>query len=211
MSPSPPPTDDRAEDERRLVTGLLANDPGVVREFLERTHHPVWCLACRVTRDFDERRDFAHDALLGVLEDMASGRFEYRHPGGFWSWFRRRAYFRLLDSRRRARLRQGREHTPTADEPALEEYGVTDTFTKELERVELAAAVEDCLERVPNEMHRRALRLLLAQEWQYQQIADALAAPLNSVRVWILRGRAAMRRCLATRWGLWPGGTGDRA
>lgn len=211
MPPSLPPPADPAADERRLVDGLLANDPAIVREFLARTHHPVWCLACRVTRDADERRDFAHDALLGVLDDLARGRFEYRHPGGFWSWFRRRAYFRLLDARRRARLRRDREHVPGEGEPSLEEYGVTASFETEVERVELAAAVEDCLERVPNETHRRALRLLLGQELAYQQVAEALAAPLNSVRVWILRGRAALRRCLATRWGLWPAGERDGA
>lgn len=204
MSAEPPADPDRARDEQRLVGALLAGDREAVREFLARTHHPVWCLAARVTRDPDERRDWAHDALLGILDDLARGRFEYRRPGSFWAWFRTRVYFRLLDARRRARTREQREAVPADDTPDLTAFGVTHDPHEELERVRIAAAVEDCLERLEHPEQRRALRLLLGQELPYQEIADALAAPLNSVRVWILRARIALRRCLAARWGILP-------
>lgn len=204
MSAELPPDPDRARDERRLVTGLLAGEREAIREFLSRTHHPVWCLAARVARDPDERRDWAHDALLGILDDLQSGRFEYRRPGSFWAWFRTRVYFRLLDARRRARAREKREIAQEETAPDLAAFGVGHDPHEELERVQLAAAVEDCLERIEHPDQRRALRLLLAQELPYQEIAGVLAAPLNSVRVWILRARIALRRCLAARWGILP-------
>ncbi len=212
MAATDPPGVDPAADERTLVEGLLAGDARAVRRFLERTHHPVWCLACRVTRDRDERRDWASEALLGILDDLARGRFEYRRPGSFWAWFRKRVYFRLLDARRRAALRHRRELLADAPEPdALAEYGVPGDASDEVERVQIGAAVEDCLERIPHLEQRRTLRLLLHGELAYQAIAETIGAPLNSVRVWILRGRIALRRCLAQRWGLLPANGGEDA
>ncbi len=203
---------DAALDERALVDGLLAGDAAAVRRFLERTHHPAWCLACRVTRDADERRDWSSNALLGILDDLKRGRFEYRRPGSFWAWFRKRVYFRLLDERRRALTRQRREPSADADTAMdLAEYGAPGDASDEFERVEVAAAVEDCLERIPHLEQRRSLRLLLHEELAYQAIAETIGAPINSVRVWILRGRIALRRCLAQRWGLVPAEGGDGA
>ena len=41
------------------------------------------------------------------------------------------------------------------------------------------------------------LQLLIEDDASYQQIAESLGAPLNTVRVWILRGRRALRRSSA--------------
>ncbi len=196
-----PPTID-LHDERTLLEGLERRDLRTREAFLTATHHPVYCLACRVTRDPDLRRDWAHTALLGVLSDVEQGRFVFRHAGGFWSWFRKRAYFRLLDERRRHLKQTARERQGDDESLDLQEFGVVSNPTAELERVELAAAVEDCLSRIAADKPKRALSLMLGQELDHAAIAEALRAPVNSVRVWVMRGRVALRRCLADRWGL---------
>lgn len=204
---APPAVD--VHDERTLLEGLQRRDPRTRDAFLRATHHPLYCLACRVTRDPDLRRDWAHTALLGVLADIEQGRFVFRHAGGFWSWFRKRAYFRLLDERRRHLKQQSRERQQDAHEdeaPDFREFGVETNPSAELERVELAAAVEDCLTRIAAEKPRRALALLLGQDLDHEGIAAALSAPANSVRVWVMRGRVALRKCLAVRWGFLPPG-----
>lgn len=198
-----PPID--VHDERALLEGLTQRDPRTREAFLSATHRPVYCLACRVTRDRDLRQDWTHTALLSVLADIEQGRFVFRHAGGFWSWFRKRVYFRLLDERRRHLQQVAREHSVDAhseDAPDLSEFGVESNPTGELERVELAAAVEDCLSRIAADKPRRALALMLDHELDHAAIAAAMTAPANSVRVWVMRGRVALRRCLAERWGL---------
>jgi RNA polymerase sigma-70 factor (ECF subfamily) len=188
---------DAARDEHRLVDGLLANHPHSVNEFLERSHHPVYCMACRLSRDPDSRRDWSHDVLLGILDDLARGRFEYRGPGSFWAWFRKRAYYRLLDEYRRSKRTRERESPQggTLDLPEGSPLREHDP-AEELRRTLTRSALEACLDRLENRDHRRALDLLLFQDLAYEAIAERLGAPLNTVRAWIRRGRLQMRRCL---------------
>lgn len=186
-------------DERALLEGLRANDRAALDGFVEHTHAPVFYLACRLTRDPDERREWAHATVIRVLDDIRSGRFVLRHPGAFWSWFRKRAHFLLLDEYRRARLRQRREVSSEAAPDPPDPSAAPDAL---LERVELRAALEECLARIASDDQRRALVLALEQELPYDAIAEAMHAPTGTVRAWIHRARIAMRRCLVTRWGI---------
>jgi RNA polymerase sigma-70 factor (ECF subfamily) len=202
------PVDPPRRDERALVEGLLARDGAALSEFLERTHHPVYCMAIRLSGDPETRRDWAHDVLLGILADLERGRFEYRGPGSFWGWFRKRAHFRLLDAYRRDRLVTDRESPRGGAEELSENTGRDGTSAawpiggavedplEELHRVEIRAALERCLEALPNEDHRRSLELLLFRDLPYEEVARTLEVPLNTVRAWIRRGRLAVRRCL---------------
>jgi RNA polymerase sigma-70 factor (ECF subfamily) len=204
MSPPPDPEPAAGADEARLVEGLIAREPGAVSAFLERTHHPVYWMACRLTRDPDRRRDWTHEVLLGILDDLARGRFVLRHPGGFWSWFRKRAHFRLIDEHRRLKRREARETAVGEDEAAaaIESVAGGEDPAETLARFEALSAVERCLERIGNPDHARALALRLLEDLSYEDVARGMAAPLNTVRAWIRRGRIALRRCLASALGL---------
>jgi RNA polymerase sigma-70 factor (ECF subfamily) len=197
--------------EEQLVEGLLAQRPAAIREFLQRTHHPVWCMAARVSSDLETRRDWSHEVLLGILHDLDLRRFQYRGPGSFWSWFRKRAYYRLLDEYRRGRLRGEREAATggTEELPELKRLVGGEDPETELERTEIRSAVERCLEKLENPNQRRALEGLLWEDLPYQAIATRLEAPLNTVRAWIRRGRLALRKCLVGALGLQPGGGDD--
>jgi len=135
---------------------------------------------------------------------MAGGDFVYRRPGCFWAWFRKRAYYLMLNhlNRHRARLRRqgGEDELPAALERLSAERGTTPAV--ELERAELRRQIEACLERLGSREQRRALLMLLDQELSYEEIAQAMTAALNTVRSWIRRARIALRLCLAQRFGL---------
>lgn len=183
-----------AADEQDLVTGLRTGAPWARRVFCEQAHDATYAWACRLTRDPELRRDWTHDALLHLMDDVAAGRFTWRRPGCFWAWFRARAPYLLLDSlraRRRLEAREIRDGDGTiepaaADDPALD-----------LENLEIVSAVVACLESLANEDQRQALTLLLYEESSYEEIAAALGRPLNTVRTDIRRGRLALRECLA--------------
>ena len=190
-------TCDDPADERALADALVRGDPARGAEFLERCHHAVYAQACRLVTDPDLRRDWTHDCLLRLLDDLARGKFTYRRPGSLWAWFRCRAWFLLLDSRRTHRRRAGFQLVD--GESVLESALDPREPGRDLTRWEIADAVEHCLDRIDNVDQRQALRLLLFRELSYQDIADTTTAPLNTVRAWIRRGRLALRRCVAAR------------
>jgi RNA polymerase sigma-70 factor (ECF subfamily) len=194
-----------------MVDGLLAGSSSAISDFLERTHHPVFCLACRLTLDPELRQDWTHEVLLGVLDDVKRGRFVWRRPGSFWAWFRKRAYYRLLDEYRRHRRRSRREIQPGDDgeNDGTWEFPGGEDPVAEIERAETLAAVEACLDKLPNADQQRALGLLLFNDLAYEAIAEIMAAPLNTVRAWIRRGRLALRKCVAGALGLATGGGPD--
>jgi RNA polymerase sigma-70 factor (ECF subfamily) len=186
-------------EEEALVRGLLAGDASAVTDFIQRTHRPVFAMACRLTPDADLRQDWTHDVILRILEELGRGTFVYRWPGCFWSWFRQRTHYLLLNCLTRQQRHGRREiggDVMTAALESLAGSGGGDPAA-DLERAEARAAVERCLERVSPESHERALRLRLFDELAYERIAAEMEAPLNTVRSWIRRGRIALRECLS--------------
>jgi RNA polymerase sigma factor (sigma-70 family) len=184
--------------ESELVAGLIAGQEKMVVAFLERTHHAVYCMAGRFTHDAGQRRDWCHEVLLGILDDLRRRRFTYTRPGCFWAWFRKRAYYRLVDQyrlQRRQWERLGAE--PNAPPVDLESLAGSDDPGANLERAEIRATLEACLDKLPSVQQRRALEMRLFEELDYQSIADALAAPLNTAKAWIRRARIAVRKCVA--------------
>ncbi|MBI5711119.1 MAG: sigma-70 family RNA polymerase sigma factor [Candidatus Eisenbacteria bacterium] len=198
-------------DERRLVEGLIAGSHDAISGFLDRTHHPVFCMASRLTADPELRREWTHTVLLAILDDLARGRFTYQRPGSFWAWFRKRAYYGLLDQyRRRARVSARESATDERGETRdLERFPGVEDPVADTERAELLDALETCLGRLPSDDQRRALRLLLFEDMTYQDIAGAMTAPLNTVRAWIRRARLSVRKCLGATLGLARAGDAD--
>lgn len=194
--------DDPAADdwpEPRLVHGLVRGERAAREAFVRLGHDAVYAFASRRTPDLDLRRDWTHDVILRLLDDLAGGGFVYRRPGSFWAWFRKRAWFLVLEAGRRQRVRDGREVATPAEE--LPEPTAPDDTARLAEDHEAALAVERCLEALASGNHARALRLRMADDTPYEEIAVALDAPLNTVRAWIRRGRVALRRCLVERFG----------
>lgn len=208
MTGSPDPTPRQVpallRDERALVEALRSGDVAVLRLFLEHTHAAVHAFACRYSHDPEQRRDWSHTVLLRIVDDVREGRFVFRHAGGFWSWFRKRAGFLLLDECRNARKHAFREGTLLEALPhgPIATGEATDDPAAQLDRASLRADVEHCLERIASDDQRHALRLLLEQEFSYDEIAASLGSPVSAVRNWIHRARVALRHCLMVRWGI---------
>ena len=129
--------------------------------------------------------DVAQEALIAVLRGLAT----FRGDGRFESWVDRvvaRAAFAAI---RRIRA----ETQPGAHAPV--EGGASETAgTSYLQRRELVAA----LDRLPGDQ-RESLVLHFAIGMTVPEIADAMAAPLETVRSRLRLGKAALRQALGGR------------
>jgi len=55
--------------------------------------------------------------------------------------------------------------------------------------------ISDCLDELETR-HATAIRRTYLSGWSYQEAADELEAPLNTVRTWIRRGLLSLRDCM---------------
>ncbi len=186
-------------DEARLVEGLRGRAEWARREFLTRAHDAVYARACRLTVDAGLRRDWTHDCLLRLTEEISDGRYTYRGPGTLWAWFRVRAPFLLLDLLRARRRLEARELPAEGIAGGLPDPPAGDDPSCDLERRETLVAIEACLASLSNDDQRTALAMLLYRGATYEEVAEALGRPLNTVRTDIRRGRMALRKCLIQR------------
>ncbi len=201
------PDDASAElTEAELVRGLAAHDTAITAVFLRRTHGAVYALTARLTLDPDLRHDWSQDILLRIVDELGRGRFVYRWPGCFWSWFQKRSYFLLLNAYHDYRRQNDRWTTGKVGEDLAERFpgGQGPDGLKMLEDCEARRTVERCLEKLPSEDQRRALSKILFDGLSYQEVADHSNTTLNTVRSWIRRGRLAVRKCVAAVYELGP-------
>ena len=195
-------TDNHDRDEEALVDGLIRGDTEHIKDFLRRCHRPVYAMTARLTLDPDLRHDWCQDILLKIIKEMGTGRFVYQRPGCFWAWFKARTNFLLINHYQQDKKHNQRWSAGEIGEDLVEKMPLdpgTDPL-RILETVDARRIVEDCLENLPSEDHRRALHLLLFQDQTYQEVADSMGATMNTVRSWIRRARLAMRQCVAGKY-----------
>lgn len=131
--------------------------------------------------------DVAQEALIAVLRGLAT----FRGDGRFESWVDRvvaRATFSAL-RRIRAETQPG-QHAPVEGDAAVEVHG-GDGYVL---RRELALA----LDRLPGDQ-RESLVLHFAVGMTVPEIAEAAAAPIETVRSRLRLGKAALREALGGR------------
>ncbi len=160
-------------------------------------------MTARLTTDPDLRHDWSQDILLKVLQEMSTGRFVYRRPGCFWAWFQIRANFLLINLYHQHKKHSERWSTGEVGTAIVDKMPMNKGCDplRLLEDVEARRVVEECLDELSSEDHRRAMHLLLFQDQNYQEVADVMNATLNTVRSWIRRARIGMRKCVAGKLG----------
>jgi RNA polymerase sigma-70 factor (ECF subfamily) len=195
--------DGRDREEEALVAGLSRGSSSSIREFMKRSHRPVYAMTARLTLDPDLRHDWCQDVLLHVVREMGAGRFVYQRPGCFWAWFRSRANFQLINLYHKHRRQQDRISTGEVATELVERLPMSEGADPHrlLEAVESRRIMEECLDSLDSTDQRQALYLALFQEQAYQEVAESMGAALNTVRSWIRRARIAMRTCVENRFG----------
>ncbi|MBV8504027.1 MAG: sigma-70 family RNA polymerase sigma factor [Paucibacter sp.] len=182
--------------DAQLVRRAQGGDARAFEMLVVKYQRRVERLIGRLVRDVDLVADISQEAFLRAWRGLPG----FRNESAFYTWLYRIA----VNSAKRAL--EGLQRDPVVTEASLVRGGAeddqeplhlgatqTDGVTPEglLAGKELAAAVQAAVSELPEEF-RRALELREVEGMAYEEIAQALACPVGTVRSRIHRAREAV-------------------
>ena len=177
--------------DEKLVARTLAGDRQAFRALVDRYYNVTFRLCRSILRHADDAEDATQEVFLRAYQALN----QYAGRGAFGAWLRRLTVNHCLNRTQSAATKAAhRSHSLDllADTlPASEECDPEETLLRNEER----ARIREELEFLPPSQ-RAALALRLLDGLSYEEIADLMGVPVNSVRSWLHRGRARLREAL---------------
>ena len=173
--------------DQDLVERAKAGDQTAFERLVVDNQNKVYSLCVRLTGDREEGADLAQEAFLRAWQALPS----FQGESSFSTWVYRLATNVCIDFLRRQARRREVAPVQSIDDEELSWTEPADWEQdphRQLERAELNRAVSQGLE-----------RLLVMRELSglsYQEIGDALALDLGTVKSRIARARLALRKIL---------------
>jgi RNA polymerase sigma-70 factor (ECF subfamily) len=147
----------------------------------------IYNFAYRLTGNSNDAHDLVQEVLLRVRKGLAN-----YQPGSFEGWLWRITRNAFLDD---VRKRKRRPTSPLPDEIDRFDVVTSDAADVEYGRITLGDDIQKALLELPVEF-REAVVLCDVVGLSYEEIAQATAVPIGTVRSRIHRGRKMMRELL---------------
>lgn len=178
--------------ERELLSRARGGDRQAQADLYERYIYgspAIRGLLRRAVPAEAEREDLLHEIFLAAIESTA----EFRGDARLSTYLFRIAQLTVLEAHRSANTQKRGGHVRLIGESEWTENPAQEprSVAFEYEEVETRVLLEKLMERVP-EAYREALRMRIVEELDYQQIADRLGIPVNTVATRIFKGKAVL-------------------
>jgi RNA polymerase sigma-70 factor (ECF subfamily) len=171
-----------------LDPGTLARakkgDPLAFRAFVVRYERPVFALLSRMLGRGQHVEDLAQETFLRAFRALPG--FDLEGPARVSTWLLTIATRLALDEKRRQRRPE-----PLAPEDASER----DSPERVARQHELRAALARAIEALPDDQ-RAAFVLAEFHDFSLQEIAEALGAPVGTIKTRLFRARDKLARAL---------------
>jgi len=190
-------------DEAALILDAQRGDLEAFNRLVLAYQDLVYTQAYRMMGESEAAEDAAQDAFIAAFRKLGS----YR-GGSFKAWLLRIVTNLCYDELRRRKRRPTTPLEPmdNDDEEIESPRWLSDpngTPEDETERLELARALQRCLDQLPPEF-RAVVALVDIQGMDYVEAAESMAKPLGTVKSRLARARMRMRECLQGFWELLP-------
>ena len=190
-------------DESALIHAAQHGELDAFNQLVLTYQDSLFNTALRIMSDEDLAADATQEAFLSAFKNITS----YR-GGSFRAWLLRTVTNACYDELRR---RQRRPSTPL--EPVSVNSDDLDSPRwmadpgsspeEQFDRDELDHAIQHCLDDLPPEF-RSVVVLADVQGLDYGEVAEALRAPLGTIKSRLARARLRLRECLQAFWELLP-------
>jgi RNA polymerase sigma-70 factor (ECF subfamily) len=136
-----------------------------------------------------DREDLLHEIFLAAIQ----GDSEFRGDSRLSTYLFRVAQLTVLERHRAANTQKRGGHVRLVGQSCWAENPSCEPRQNplEYEEVEIRVALDRVMEQVPD-AYREALRLRLLEDLDYQEIAERLSIPLNTVGTRIFKGKAVL-------------------
>jgi len=184
------------QSDEELVRLHLRGDGEAFRELVQRYTGALYNLAYRYTADRMAAEDITQETFLRVYQALPRSRLDLP----FKPWLFRIAVNLCRDG---AAKKRPLAFAQLGDEDDFLGESIPDEDPLPLERVE-AEELEEMLRQAVAELrppYRVAITLRYTEGLSYQEMADVLDIPLNTVRTHLLRAKQRLRQALAQWWG----------
>lgn len=179
MGEKPPLTD------RDLVSKSLQGNELAFRQLIERHHATAYAAVRGVMGD----RDDAEDALQQVYIKVFRGLAQFRGDARFSTWLYRIARNEAINAVKKRRLETSPIEAVTIVAPEREGPEAA------LSRSVAAQEVDAAMDRI-DERYREVLELRYMAEQSYEEIAETTGLPVGTVKTYIHRGKAALKKAM---------------
>jgi RNA polymerase sigma-70 factor (ECF subfamily) len=184
-------------DEEALIRMAQQGDLTAFNRLIPAYQGPLYNLALRILGDPAAAEDAAQEAFISAYRNLKGFR-----GGSFRAWLMRIVTNACYDEFRRQKRRP---QSPLEDINPLDEPEGVDSagFLSDgsegpeaaAERMELARAIQDCLEQLPLEFRVVAV-LVDVQGLDYREVSTSIDKPLGTVKSRLARARARLQDCL---------------
>ncbi|MCC7370831.1 MAG: sigma-70 family RNA polymerase sigma factor [Chloroflexi bacterium] len=187
-----------AEPLPETIRRAQAGDQQAIAQLVAEQQRYVYSIAMTITKDPTDAADLTQDALIRLIRAIGS----YRGETKLSTWL-----YRLVVNLGIDRLRR-RGAPPIRLDGEESDFDVAsdlpgDDVAGAAERMETAQAVRMALAQLPD-AQRLALTLHYFEDLRYEDIADVMGVPVNTVKSHIRRGKE--RLALLLRASLGPAG-----
>src|SRR5579884_1888868 len=177
--------------DEKLVARTLAGDRNAFRTLVERHYGAVYRLCRSILRHPEDAEDATQEVFLRAYEALS----QFAGRGAFGAWLRRLTVNHCLNRAQRVSARvSARTYSLDLMAETLPASAESDPAAQ-VARAHDQARIRMELRELPPQQ-RAALGLRLLEGLSYEEIADIMGVPVNSVRSWLHRGRARLREAL---------------
>ncbi len=177
------------ENEANLLKRIAEGEREIFGELVLKHQDFIFNVVKGYVRFEEEARDITQEVFLKAYENIE----KFRGDSKLSSWLYRIAYNLSMNwSERRA----GRE--TQLDDSLAETIAAPPDLADEIyERELILARITEILEEIPLK-YKVVIKLYYFEEKSYQEIADALDIPINTVKIQLLRAKEHIRKRLDT-------------
>ncbi len=182
-------------DENTLIQLAKKGELDAFNQLILMYQDMAFNVAYRIMNDEAQAADATQDAVISMYR-----RFDTYRGGSFKAWFMRIVTNACYDALRWQKRRPTIALEPETDDGERIEspYWLEDNEAKpdeELEKKELEAAIQHCINALPNKF-KTVFLLIDVNGDDYETVAQSIQRPVGTVKSRLSRARQRMQKCL---------------